>query len=145
MAAACLAAKKLFISEKEPMEKDSRDRIVLVVEDAEDARMFMRLALERLGYIVFEAENGQEALDVAERVRPQVILMDLSLPVMDGLEATQRIRATDGMTGVTVIAVTAHQGTDFREGAKDAGFDAYVTKPIDVDSLDELIRGLVKS
>ncbi|HWN09139.1 MAG TPA: response regulator [Pyrinomonadaceae bacterium] len=127
------------------MEKDSRDRIVLVVEDAEDARMFMRLSLERLGYIVFEAENGQEALEVAERVRPHVILMDLSLPVMDGLEATQRIRSTDGMNGVTVIAVTAHQGTDFREGAKDAGFDAYVTKPIDVDSLDELIRGLAEN
>lgn len=127
------------------MDRDSRDRIVLVVEDAEDARMFMRLALEQLGYIVFEAEDGEQALEVAERVRPHVILMDLSLPVMDGLAATQRIRTTDGMSGIPVIAVTAHQGTDFREGAKGAGFDAYVTKPIDVDSLDELIRGLLKA
>ena len=126
-------------------EKDSRDRTVLLVEDAEDARLFMRLALEQLGYIVFEAEDGEKALAVAERVRPDVILMDLSLPVMDGLTATQKIRTTDGLNGVTVIAVTAHQGTDFREGAKDAGFDAYVTKPIDVDSLDELIRGLLMS
>ena len=105
----------------------------------------MRLALERLGYIVFEAEDGEQALEVAERVRPHVILMDLSLPVMDGLEAAQRIRATDGMSEIPVIAVTAHQGTDFREGAKGAGFDAYVTKPIDVGSLDELIRGLLKT
>lgn len=127
------------------MERDSRDRIVLVVEDGEDARMFMRLALERLGYIVFEAEDGEQALEVAERVSPHLILMDLTLPVMDGLAATQRIRATDGMSGIPVIAVTAHQGTDFREGAKGAGFDAYVTKPIDVDSLDELIRGLLKN
>jgi two-component system cell cycle response regulator DivK len=126
-------------------EKDSRDRTVLLVEDAEDARLFMRLALEQLGYIVFEAEDGEKALAVAERIRPDVILMDLSLPVMDGLTATQKIRTTDGLNGVTVIAVTAHQGTDFREGAKDAGFDAYVTKPIDVDSLDELIRGLLMS
>lgn len=126
-------------------EKDSRDRIVLVVDDAEDARMFMRLALERLGYIVFEAEDGEQALEVVERVRPHVILMDLSLPVMDGLEATQRIRATEGLNEVTVIAVTAHQGTDFRQEAKGAGFDAYVTKPVDVHSLDELIRGLLKS
>ena len=126
-------------------EKDSRDRTVLLVEDAEDARLFMRLALEQLGYIVFEAEDGEKALAVAERVRPDVILMDLSLPVMDGLTATQKIRTTDGLNGVTVIAVTAHQGTDFREGAKDAGFDAYVTKPIDVDSLDELIKGLLMS
>ena len=127
------------------MAQDSQDRVVLVVEDAEDARMFMRIALERLGYIVFEAEDGEQALEVAERVRPHVILMDLSLPVLDGLAATQKIRSTDGMSEIPVIAVTAHQGTDFREGAKGAGFDAYVTKPIDVGSLDELIRGLVKS
>ena len=127
------------------MAQDSQDRVVLVVEDAEDARMFMRLALERLGYIVFEAEDGEQALEVAERVRPHVILMDLSLPVLDGLAATQKIRATDGMSKIPVIAVTAHQGTDFREGAKGAGFDAYVTKPIDVGSLDELIKGLLKN
>jgi len=123
--------------------KDTRDRTILVVEDADDARLFMRLALEQLGYVVFEAEDGEQALEVAERVRPDVILMDLSLPVMDGLIATQRIRETDGMAEVTVIAVTAHQGADFREGAKGAGFDAYVTKPIDIDSLDELMRGLL--
>ena len=123
--------------------KDPRDRTILVVEDADDARLFMRLALEQLGYVVFEAEDGEQALEVAERVRPDVILMDLSLPVMDGLIATQRIRETDGMAEVTVIAVTAHQGADFREGAKGAGFDAYVTKPIDIDSLDELMRGLL--
>ena len=126
-------------------DNNSNDRVVLVVEDAEDARFFMRLALEQLGYIVFEAEDGEKALEVAERVRPDIILMDLSLPIMDGLTATQKIRATDGMNRVTVIAVTAHQGTDFREGAKDAGFDAYVTKPIDIDSLDELIKGLLPS
>lgn len=123
-------------------EKDPRDRTVLIVEDAEDARLFMRLALEQLGYVVFEAEDGEKALAVAERVRPDIILMDLSLPIMDGITATQKIRDTDGMNAVTVIAVTAHQGTNFREGAKDAGFDAYVTKPIDIDSLDELMRGL---
>jgi len=125
------------------IDRDSKDLTVLVVEDAEDARHFMRLALEQLGYTVFEAEDGEKALAVAERVRPDIILMDLSLPIMDGLAATQRIRATDALDGVTVIAVTAHQGTDFREGAKDAGFDAYVTKPIDIDSLDELMRGLL--
>lgn len=126
-------------------DKDSKDRVVLLVEDADDARLFMRLALEQLGYIVFEAEDGQKALEVAERVRPAIILMDLSLPIMDGLTATQKIRANAGLNGVTVIAVTAHQGTDFREGARDAGFDAYVTKPIDIDSLDELMRGLLPS
>ncbi len=118
---------------------------MLVVEDAEDARFFMRLALEQVGYVVFEAEDGEKAVAVALRERPDIILMDLSLPVMDGFAATQQIRASEGLEEVTVIAVTAHQGTDFRQDARDAGFDAYVTKPIDIDSLAELMRGLLPS
>lgn len=127
------------------MDKDSRDRIVLLVEDVDDTRLFMRLALEQLGYIVIEAEDGEKAVAVAERIIPDIILMDLSLPKMDGLTATQKIRADDRFNGVTIIAVTAHQGPDFREGAKSAGFDAYVTKPIELDSLDELMKGLLKT
>jgi len=125
------------------MEKDSRDRTVLIVEDSDDARYFMRLALEQLDYIVVEAENGAAALEVAERERPDIILMDLSLPIMDGLAATEKIRAKDGLKGIPIVAVTAHQETDFRAGAKAAGFDAYVTKPIDMDFLSDLIKGLL--
>jgi CheY-like chemotaxis protein len=125
------------------IEKDSRDRTVLIVEDDEDARYLMRLELEHLGYLIVEAENGEQAVEVAEREQPDIILMDLSLPRMDGIAATQKIRATDGFSGVPVIAVTAHQETDFREGAKAAGFDAYVTKPIDMNWLSELIKGLL--
>jgi len=125
------------------MEKDSRDRTVLIVEDSDDARYFMRLALEQLGYLVVEAENGAMALEVAERERPDIILMDLSLPIMDGLAATEKIRSSDGFRGIPIVAVTAHQETDFRAGAKAAGFDAYVTKPIDMDFLSELIKGLL--
>lgn len=125
------------------MEKDSRDRTVLIVEDSDDARYFMRLALEQLGYIIVEAENGAKAIEVAGRERPDIILMDLSLPIMDGLAATEKIRATDDLKGIPIIAVTAHQETDFRAGAKAAGFDAYVTKPIDIDFLSGLIQGLL--
>jgi CheY-like chemotaxis protein len=125
------------------MEKDSRDRTVLIVEDSDDARYFMRLALEQLGYIVVEAENGAKAIEMAERERPDIILMDLSLPIMDGLAATEKIRASDGLKSIPIIAVTAHQETDFRVGAKAAGFDAYVTKPIDIDFLSDLINGLI--
>ena len=124
-------------------EKDSRDRLVLIVEDVEDSRFLMRLELEQLGYLVLEAEDGEKALEVAERDHPDIILMDLSLPVMDGIEAAEKIRATDGLNGVPIIAVTAHQETDFRAGAKAAGFDAYVTKPIDIQFLSELIKGLL--
>jgi two-component system cell cycle response regulator DivK len=124
-------------------EKDSQYRTVLIVEDSEDARYFMRLELEQLGYRVVEAENGEKAVEVAERERPDIILMDLSLPIMDGIAATEKIRSRDGFKTVPVIAVTAHQETDFRADAKAAGFDAYVTKPIDIPWLGELIEGLL--
>lgn len=124
-------------------EKDSRDRKVLIVEDADDARYFMRLALEHLGYLIIEAENGARAVEIAQSERPDIILMDLSLPILDGIAATQKIRAIEGLDGVPIIAVTAHQETDFRAGAKAAGFDAYVTKPIDMDFLSDLINELL--
>lgn len=125
------------------VEKDSRDQTILVVEDSDDTRYFMRLALEDLGYLIIEAEDGAQAVTLAENERPDIILMDLSLPVMDGLAATERIRASTKLAGVPVIAVTAHQETDFRNDAKAAGFDAYVTKPVDIDFLNELIQGLL--
>jgi two-component system cell cycle response regulator DivK len=127
------------------VEKDARDRTVLIVEDSDDARYFMRLSLEQLGYLIVEAENGAVAVETAQRERPDIILMDLSLPILDGIAATEKIRASDGLSNVPVIAVTAHQETDFRAGAKAAGFDAYVTKPIDIDFLNELIKGLLAS
>jgi CheY-like chemotaxis protein len=125
------------------VEKDSRDRTILIVEDSDDARYFMRLALEQRGYLITEAENGAKAVELAQRERPDIILMDLSLPILDGIAATEKIRATDGLGGIPIIAVTAHQETDFRAGAKAAGFDAYVTKPIDMDFLGDLIEGLL--
>jgi CheY-like chemotaxis protein len=125
------------------VEKDSRDRTILIVEDSDDARYFMRLALEQLGYLIVEAENGAVAVEIAQRERPDIILMDLSLPILDGIEATEKIRASDGLRGVPIIAVTAHQEIDFRAEAKAAGFDAYVTKPIDIDFLSDLIKGLL--
>ena len=124
-------------------EKDSQHKTVLIVEDSEDARYFMRLELEQLGYRIVEADNGEKAVEVAERERPDIILMDLSLPIMDGIAATAKIRGCDGFNTVPVIAVTAHQETDFRADAKAAGFNAYVTKPIDMPWLSELIEGLL--
>jgi len=124
-------------------EKDSRDQTILIVEDSDDARYFMRLALEDLGYLIIEAEDGAKGVQLAQQEQPDIILMDLSLPVMDGIAATEKIRACDGLSKVPIVAVTAHQETDFRAGAKAAGFDAYVTKPIDIDFLGELIKGLL--
>ncbi len=124
-------------------DRNSKDLKLLLVEDFEDTRHFMRLELEDQGFIVFEAENGQLAVDMAIRERPDVILMDLTLPLMDGFEATRLIRQHDGLKNVPIIAVTAHQEDDFRSVARASGFDAYVTKPIDVNWLKDLIAGLL--
>jgi len=120
-----------------------QDLKVLLVEDVEDTRLFMRLELERHGFIVFEAADGRSAVHSAIDERPDVILMDLTLPVMDGFAATRLIRKNPSLKEVPIIAITAHHETDFRAGAKNSGFDAYVTKPIDMDWLKELIRGLL--
>jgi len=120
-----------------------RDLKVLLVEDIEDTRLFMRLELEHHGYIVVEAGDGQAAVNLAQQENPDVVLLDLSLPVMDGFEAAKQIRKNQKLKDVLIIAVTAHQETDFRSGARDSGFDAYVTKPIDIVFLNELINGLL--
>ena len=125
-------------------ENDSRDLIVLVVEDIDDTRHFMRLELEQRGYRVLEAVNGKQAIEVAVRERPNVILMDLSLPVMDGLEATTRIREHEELKTVPIVAVTAHQESDLRANAQASGFTAYVTKPIDFNWLNDLMRSLLE-
>lgn len=124
-------------------ERDSKDLKVLLVDDREDTRLFLRLALEDHGFIVAEADNGQTAVAQAGRENPDVILMDLAMPLMDGFAATKLIRQNEQLKDVPIIAITAHQETDFRTGARDSGFDAYVTKPIDVQWLKELIDGLL--
>ncbi len=118
-------------------------RTILVVEDYEDTRFAMRLSLEDQGYRILEAANGQEAVDIALRERPDIILMDLSLPVLDGLIATQRIRESPEMRDAIIVAVTAHQEADYRTKALAAGCNAYVTKPIDFDWLNELLGNLL--
>lgn len=115
---------------------------VLLVEDTEDNRLMMRRLLEMSGYRVSEAVNGVEAVIAAERETPDVILMDLSLPLVDGLAATRRIRKLPDLTGVPIIAVSAHDTADFHAEALAAGCDAYITKPIDYTELENLISYL---
>ena len=124
-------------------EKMPANLTILLVEDDEDTRYLMRLELERRGYRLIEAEDGEKAVALAQQEHPDIILMDISLPRMDGLEATKLIRNHDRMHAIPVVAVTAHQESDFREEAKASGFDAYVTKPIDFDWLSELMVGLI--
>ncbi|HEX8071288.1 MAG TPA: response regulator [Pyrinomonadaceae bacterium] len=116
---------------------------MLVVEDFEDTRYLMRLELERRGFRVLEAQNGEEGVAAAEREHPDIILMDIGLPVMDGIEATRRIRTQDGARDVLIVALTAHHETEYRKNALAAGCDAYLTKPIDFDWLIDLLGRLL--
>jgi len=123
---------------------DGQDAVkVLLVEDTEDNRQMMRRLLEMSGYQVVEAINGEEAVRLASEVRPRIILMDLSLPLIDGLTATRRIRSLPGLTNVPIIAVSAHDTADFHREALEAGCDAYITKPIDYPELEEIVNRLV--
>jgi CheY-like chemotaxis protein len=126
------------------MEETRRaDVKILVVEDYEDTSLAMRLALEDLGYRILEASDGEQAVRVALEERPDIILMDLSLPVLDGLDATRRIRQHPETADTVIIAVTAHIEPDYRTKALAAGCNAYVTKPIDFDWLRDLIDRLL--
>ena len=125
------------------VEQDRAGMTVLVVEDFEDNRFMMRRLLEMSGYHVIEAVNGQEAVETARRERPDLILMDLSLPLLDGLAATRRIREQDGLSKVPIVAVSAHDTADFHADALAAGCNEYVTKPIDFDQLEGLLSRLV--
>jgi two-component system, cell cycle response regulator DivK len=117
---------------------------VLLVEDTEDNRVMMRRLLEMSGYSVMEAVNGVEAVTKAELELPEIILMDLSLPLIDGLAATRRIRQLSGLKEIPIIAVSAHDTLDFHAEALVAGCDAYITKPIDFGELEGLIESLLE-
>lgn len=124
-------------------ERQPGDLTVLVVEDYDDMSLAMRLALERKGFHILEASDGAQAVEVAARERPEVILMDLSLPVLDGLAATERIRADPNLRDTVIVAVTAHQEQDYRARALAAGCNAFVTKPVDFEWLKELLDELL--
>jgi two-component system cell cycle response regulator DivK len=126
----------------EMKEKDEPVR-VLLVEDTEDNRFMMRRLLEMSGYSVFEATNGEEAVKVARAKSPRLILMDLSLPVIDGLAATRLIRQLPACKRTPIIAVSAHDSSDFQVEAIEAGCNSYITKPIDFNELEELIAQLL--
>ena len=108
---------------------------VLLVEDFEDSRFSLSKLLEIEGYEVLEAGDGAQAIDIAINSKPDLILMDLSLPVIDGLSATKQIRENAAMNSVPIIALSAHDIVDFQGKAKDAGCTDYVTKPVDFNAL----------
>ena len=102
---------------------------ILVVEDQEDNRQIIRDMLAGTGYEIIEAENGEEALAAVAKERPDLILMDIQLPVMDGYTATRRIKADPALRSIPIIAVTSYALSGEDKKAREAGCDAYIPKP----------------
>lgn len=117
-----------------------KPHLCLLVEDFEDSRFMMRRLLEMAGYGVVEASDGEQAVELAVKERPALILMDLSLPKLDGLAATRQIRQHKEVGRIPVIAVSAHDSPESRSEALEAGCNEYVTKPIDFDQLGDVLK-----
>lgn len=116
-----------------------KDLTIMVVEDYDDTRVLLRKGLETLGYSVVEACNGQEAVDIADRAHPDLILMDLDLPILDGIAATQCIRQKPELTSVPIVAVTAYPMSYSHVRAFAKGCDEYMRKPIDMTELERIV------
>ena len=123
--------------------KAEGQRTILVAEDFEDTRRLMRVWLQRIGYRVIEASDGAEAVRLTEQERPDLVIMDIEMPRLDGLEATERIRARDDLKDIVIIAVSAYGAEQFRERALAAGCTEYVSTPFEPHELKNLISRLL--
>ena len=119
-------------------------RTILVVDDFDDTRLLLRTWLERRGFRVIEAENGLEAIDQAETEAPDLIIMDMQMPQLDGLSATRRIRGLKSLHSVPILAVSAYGAEQFRAQALAAGCDEYVSTPFEPATLEGIISSLVQ-
>jgi CheY-like chemotaxis protein len=118
-------------------------RTILVVDDFDDTRLLLRTWLERRGFRVIEAEDGVDAVHRAVSETPDLIIMDMEMPQLDGLSATRRIRQVTALAKVPIVAVSAYGADQFRELAIEAGCDEYVSTPFEPFALEAIIRSLI--
>lgn len=121
-----------------------QDFLILIVDDVVDNLAVISLDLQQQGYRVVTASDGEKAVRVATMTRPDIILMDIAMPGVDGLEATRKLREDETLRSIPVIALTAYDTGGFRRAAADAGFDGYLAKPVHFDRLHELIQNLLR-
>lgn len=119
-------------------------RTILVVDDFDDTRLLLKTWLEKKGFRVVEAENGNRAVAAAESNRPDLIIMDVEMPELDGLAATRKIRELKNFAEVPIVAVSAYGAEQYRDHALAAGCNEYVSTPFEPDELEKLIRALIK-
>jgi CheY-like chemotaxis protein len=116
---------------------------ILLVEDFDDTRLMMKMWLEKRGYRVIEAETGERAITLAQREAPDLIIMDVMMPGMNGLDATQRIREYQALRRTPIVAVSAYGADEYRRLAIQAGCNEYVSTPFEPSALAELIKTLL--
>jgi two-component system cell cycle response regulator DivK len=119
-------------------------RTILVVDDFDDTRLLLRTWLERRGFRVVEAEDGIEAIQLAAAEAPDLIIMDMEMPQLDGLAATRRIRQLEDLRKVPIVAVSAYGADQFRDLALAAGCDEYVSTPFEPRALEGIIASLMR-
>jgi two-component system, cell cycle response regulator DivK len=124
-------------------EQSTESPLVLVVEDYQDAREMYSAYLQFSGYRVAEATNGLEAIEKTIELMPDIILMDLALPKIDGWEATKRLKSDERTKHIPIVALTGHALAGFAEGAREAGCDSFVTKPCLPDALVVEVRRML--
>jgi two-component system cell cycle response regulator DivK len=129
----------------EPRESAKRSRpLVLIVDDFEDNRAMYAEYLTYSGYEVEQAADGQEAVQMTQRLLPDVVVMDLSLPILDGWEATRRVKADARTRNIPIIALSGHALARHSRGAREAGCDAFLAKPCLPETLVEKIQELIR-
>ena len=116
---------------------------ILLVEDFDDTRLMMRLWLTKKGYQVIEAESGEAAIEIAHRQHPDLIIMDMMMPGLSGLDATRQIREYRSLRRTPIVAVSAYGADEYRARALDAGCNEYVSTPFEPDALSQLIEKLL--
>ena len=116
---------------------------ILIVEDFDDTRLMMKMWLTRNGYRVLEAETGEEGVAMAQRERPDLIIMDMMMPGLSGLDATHRIREYQSLQQTPIVAVSAYGADEYRAKAIAAGCNEYVSTPFEPDELGALIKRLL--
>jgi CheY-like chemotaxis protein len=116
---------------------------VLVAEDSHDTRIMLKHAFELKGYQVFEAEDGGQALELAQRHKPSLIVIDLNMPVLDGLETVKNFRELEGDGDhIPIVAITAYDVYGMEEAALETGCNKYLAKPLNLDELDRTLKSL---
>src|SRR5258705_2769884 len=118
---------------------------ILVVDDFDDTRLLLRTWLQKKGFRVVEAENGNRAIAAAESTHPDLIIMDVEMPELDGLAATRKIRELKEFAAVPIVAVSAYGADQYRDHAIAAGCNEYVSTPFEPDELERLIRSLLNN